>query len=157
MSESKDIKSMFASLPSVTDSTGKSVVLTDADGNRSKKPLSDFCKPNQVLISPNGCLKVTGFTHAFFSARMNLADACSLHWISTYGQGYGGRTTCSKIAGTNIISIYINGTSTGTSTIFVKNTSTAQYVNLSVMPCDECVPILTTVDAIPSDATLLNT
>lgn len=46
MSEAKPLNELMAQLPSVTDATGKSVVLTDAQGTMSKISYASFMRKN---------------------------------------------------------------------------------------------------------------
>lgn len=156
MMQTKELIDVLKAAPSVSDATGKSILLKDSNGSLSAVSGSAFVRTAKCQIPANTVLRIKGITSVFIAVRGTIGPRSLLVWISTYGEGTTIRTQWAKIHTCASYKLYINGPS---------ETQACAYLVLNDVPNGDWLavtsifgeqPIIEQVASLPSDVALIS-
>ena len=154
MSTIKDFKDVVKGATPLSSTLGYSVLLTGSSGSLNKADVTQFARTSKMGISAGEVLRISSLQSAFITCRGTQGQRCALIWFSIYGSGTIIRLTAKAIFASPVYKFYVNGTSENACIYVTISSSNSDAVAVTSLFGE--TPIVEKVDALPSDAILLD-
>ena len=154
MSSTKKLMDMVSSLPSTSETSGKSIVMANG-GALERVSSTAYARTVKASISASSVLRISNIESLMIATRGSQAARCALLWVSSYGPGTTQRISHHFIKYSSVYRFYINGSSDSTACIYVAVDSSSAD-SIAATSFFGQTPVIETVAAVPSDAILLS-
>lgn len=151
MSGTRTLADKLKDATAVSDTSGASVLMTDASGSLEKASVSLFARTVKMRLYKGEAIKISNIYSSFIACRGSLGSRASMIWVSAYGDGTSIRTKCAKIYHEGSYAFYVNGASEQACVYVTVNSENNDQVAVTSLFGE--TPIVKKVSSIPSDAT----
>ena len=150
----KTLADKLKTAPSVTDTSGALMLMTDANGNLKKAGVSLFARTVKMSLRKGEIIRVSNIYSSFIACRGHMGSKAALIWVSSYGDGTQLRMRSVKIFQDSTYEFYVNGASEKGACVYViVNSENSDYVAVTSLFGE--TPVLEKVSSLPSGTTTL--